>query len=197
MARDEERLSPARQVQKELAHLDPGLRVQAVGRLVEDQHLGVMPEGAGDGYALFHAVTERFHVEVAEGSGPGCFEHLANPSRPFPPGDAERGPEEIEVLRDAHVVVRAEDIRHVAHQPLNLPRLGHAVHAGDSGRAAGGASQPDQDLDGRRLPGSVGPDEAKNLPALHGQRKTVQGHEFAILLRQCLGFEDGLTRTHV
>src|SRR5262249_46826721 len=162
----------------------------------EDEDGGVVQQRAGDGDALLHAVAERLDVQVAEGARPGGIEDLADPAGPFAPRDAERRPEEVEVLADAHVVVRAERVRHVPDQALDLPPLGDAVCPGDAGRPARRAGQPDQDLDGRRLPGPVGPDEAKDLSPLDGQRQPVQRHDAAVLLRQLLGFDGGLTRTH-
>ena len=71
VAGDEQRLAAVGQVEQHLAHLDAGLRVEAVGRLVEDEHSRVVQQRAGDGDALLHAVAERLHVQVAEGAGAG------------------------------------------------------------------------------------------------------------------------------
>src|SRR5439155_4865397 len=73
---------------------------------------------------------------------------------------------------------------------------GDAVGAGDPGRAAGRPGEADEDLDRRRLAGPVGPDESHDLPALDGHREVVQCHQAAVLLRQALGFDDGLVTTH-
>ena len=53
--------APLRELAEELADLDDAGRVESVGRLVEDQQLGLVEEGAGEGEPL----------EVAERQGAG------------------------------------------------------------------------------------------------------------------------------
>ena len=196
MAGDEEGLAAGGQIEQQLAHLDARLRVEAVGRLVEDQHFRVVQQRPGDSHALLHAVAQRLDVQIVEGACPRQLQHLADPPRPVPPRQAERRSEKVEVLADAHVVIRTEHIRHVADQPLDLPRLRDAVGPGDRRRAARRPGQADEDLDGRRLARAVRPHEAEDLPSLHGQGQTVQRHDVAVAFRQVFGFDDRLTRTH-
>src|SRR5205807_10454609 len=63
---------------------------------------------------------------------------------------AEGRAEEVQVFADAHVVVGAERVGHVTHQPLDLPGLANAVRAGDRGRTARG-SHARQDRKSTRL----------------------------------------------
>src|SRR5262249_9500859 len=101
-----------------------------------------------------------------------------------------------EVLEDAHVVVRAKSLRHVANDPLNLAGLGEAVGSGDRGRAAGRASQANQNLDRRGLARAIGADKAEDFAALDRQRQAVERDELAVLFRQFLNINNCLTRTH-
>ena len=64
VAADEDRLAERPQLAQELAQLDPGARVQAGRRLVEDQDGGVVHERVGEAEALLHAPRERRHVGV-------------------------------------------------------------------------------------------------------------------------------------
>src|SRR5262245_31077875 len=89
MACDDQGLAMACEVAKELSHFDPRLWMQAVGRLVEENHGRVVQQRPGDGDALFHAMTERFNEEVLERGGASGFQHVIDAPASFAPGNAE------------------------------------------------------------------------------------------------------------
>ena len=53
------------QLAEQLAQLDPGARVEARGRLVEQQHLRVVDQGVGQAQPLLHAARQGLDVGVA------------------------------------------------------------------------------------------------------------------------------------
>jgi hypothetical protein len=57
VAGDDERLALLGEIEQHLAHFDARLGIEPVGRLVEDEHLRIVQERAGDGHALLHAVA--------------------------------------------------------------------------------------------------------------------------------------------
>ena len=62
VAADEDRLAHRAQLAEELAQLDPGARVEARGRLVEEQHLRIVDERVGQAQPLLHPARERLDV---------------------------------------------------------------------------------------------------------------------------------------
>src|SRR5262249_52126382 len=78
---------------------------------------------------------------------------------PLCPLDAVRGGEEFEIFNHLHVVVDAEEVRHVAHEAANV--LGAVVDRKPAHRrlAPGRVEQRGEDAHGGRLTGAVGADE--------------------------------------
>ena len=65
VAADQDRLAHRAQLAEQLAQLDPGARVEARGRLVEQQHLRIVDERVGQAQPLLHAAREGLDVGVA------------------------------------------------------------------------------------------------------------------------------------
>ena len=55
VAADEDRLAEGPQLAQQLSELEPRARVEARGRLVEDQHLRVVDQGMREAQPLLHA----------------------------------------------------------------------------------------------------------------------------------------------
>ena len=198
MAGDDERLAGGGQPQKDVAHLDARLRVQTVGRFVQNEHFRVVQQRPGQPNPLPHAVAEALDVAVAHVGAAGRFHNRLDAPLSRAGRDAEGGSEEVEVLPDPHVVVGTEDIRHVADQSLDAFAVARTIGAGDAGRASGRPELPDQDLDGCRFAGPVGTDEAEDAAAVQGQRQMVQRQEVAVFLGQPVDDHDRrVVRTHI
>ncbi len=58
MGREEDRLAHLLKFAQQLTHLDPRPRVEAAGRLVEDEHLGIVGQRARQAEALLHAPAQ-------------------------------------------------------------------------------------------------------------------------------------------
>jgi hypothetical protein len=87
-------------------------------------------------------------------------------------------------------------LRHVADGLLDLLRLGGEVKASHAGAAASRREQPAQHADGSGLTGSVGAQEAKDLPTLDGQADVVDSDEVTETLDQVLDFYGDGLRIH-
>jgi len=98
------------QLFQKAAHLDAGARVQAAGRLVQEQHLRLVQEHAGQAQALRHAARQARHQGVALVAQVHQVEHLVALLAPLRPLDAVGGGEELQVLDHLHVVVDAEEV---------------------------------------------------------------------------------------
>ena len=65
VAPDEDRLAERAQLAEQLAQLDPGPRVEAGRRLVEEQHRRVVDQGVGEAQPLLHPARQALDVRVA------------------------------------------------------------------------------------------------------------------------------------
>ena len=69
-------------------HLLAQLEVERAERLVEQQHLGPVDEGAGEGDALALAAAQLVRAALAERAEADDVEHLRRPAPPLDLGDA-------------------------------------------------------------------------------------------------------------
>ena len=156
-------------------------RVEAVGRLVEDEQARTVQEAASDEQALAHALRQRAArgvTLVAEIEGrqhvlDGWLEHVA--------GKFETLAEEAQVFRRRHVFVE----RIAVAQKADLAPQGGLVGArgltveGDAARAR--AQHRRQHAQRGRLAGAVGPDEAEDRAAGDRQGQAAHGPALAVV----------------
>ena len=119
--RDHDRLAHLPQLLEQFAHLDAGPRVEAAGRLVEQQHLRLVQQHAGQAEPLRHAARQARDQGVALVAEVDQLEHLLALLAPVRPLDAVGGGEELQVLDHLHVVVDAEEVGHVADRRGGFP----------------------------------------------------------------------------
>ena len=94
-----------------LENVVAGLRVDADGGLVEQQHLRLVQQGAGKLEPVLHAAGERFHQRAGPLDECRPLEKGCNPPAQPPAVHAVQPPEEHEVLAGGHVVVQGENLR--------------------------------------------------------------------------------------
>ena len=157
-------------------HLVAADRVEAVGRLVQEDQLRVVDQGLGELDALLHAgrvaadgaVALLVQADVAQ----GVRGALAGGGR-RQPGHARHVDDELggrDVGRQAVV------LGHVADPLADGGALGGDVEAEHGGAALGGGGQTQQDLDQGGLAGSVGADESGHTGSdVHGE-PVKRGH---------------------
>ena len=153
-------------VAEQAAHPVDAGRVEAVGRLVEDQDRRVTQEGVGDPEALAHAegvvAQPSSGFDRAEGDP---LEHLVDPVPGQPHGLGADG----EDLAAGAAGVLGGGVEKDADAE---PGVGHVsvVLACDQYLSVGRGCEPDHDAHGGGLPGSVGAEEAGD-PTGSGRRR--------------------------
>ena len=155
--------------------VDPG-RVQAVGRLVEDQQLRFLEQGGGDGQPLLHAQRVRLEQVAAAVEQAGGLEHLVHPSL----RGADRPGEQAQVAPAAE---RREERRRLddrAHPPGDLRQVARHRVVEHPDPAGVRADQTEQHADGRRLARAVGTEEAVHPAAGDAQVEAVDSHLTAV-----------------
>ncbi len=186
MAGEEDGLALGGQSAQQIAHLDDAGRVQAVGRLIQDQQLGIVQQGDGQPQALLH--PQRIGVDPI----------------PLPIGQADQAQDGV----DARLVGHAEDRRHraqiVAPRHVQMQRGGLdegadarqelrpralRLHAKELDAAAGGGDQAEHHADGGGLAGAVRPQKADDLAAADFEAELVDRQAVAVALREVVGGE--------
>ncbi len=170
--------------------------VETVGRLVEDQQVGVVHQGLGEPQALAHSLAEptyRFSVAVAE---PDQFEEFVDAGTDL--RFAHPAESAVEPKRRAGGMVRidAERFGEVADP---LPCGGRSGGATEQRRVPGGGpDHAEQRLDERRFAGAVGAEQPEHLAGVGTQRNpgerldpTAAGDgPTSIDLREVFDFDD-------
>ena len=168
----------------------PGLRIDAGGRLVEQQQLRLVQQAGGEREALLPAAGELAgellraigETELREGrfdAGPDIV-HRVHPR------------DEAQVLADRQVLPQREALRHVADVALDRLGLAQDVEAETGALAAVGREQPAQHPDRRGLAAAVRPEEAEDLAAAHRQREILDDVMAAEALVQAAHVDDGV-----
>ena len=144
VAADDDGLAHRAQLAEQLAQLDPGARVEARGRLVEQQHLRIVDQRVGQAQPLLHPAREGLDVRVALVAEVDQLEQVGDHPAPAGRRQPVAAGEEVEVLPDLHVVVDAEGVGHEAEDAPDLVGVPGDRPAGDLGRGrprAGAASR--------------------------------------------------------
>jgi hypothetical protein len=100
------------------------------------------------------------------------------------PVDAVQLPVEAQVLLGGQVGVKGRLLEDQADVTADLVPLAGDVEAGHRGRAGGRVGQGAEDLDGGRLAGAVGAEEAEGLPRPHVQVDAGNGLDLLVALDQ-------------
>ena len=190
VAADQDRLAQRPQLPEELPQLDPGPRVEARRRLVQEQDLGIVDQRMGQAEALLHAPREPLDVGLALVGEVDQLQEIADDPLPGGGREAVAAGEEVEVLPDPHVVVDPERVRHEAEDATDLVGVPAHRPAGDLGLAGRRLEERGQDPEGRRLAGAVGPDQAEDLALLDVEVEAGDGERLVVALHEALGLDD-------
>ena len=122
---------------------------------------------------------------------PDQFQHVVDRLLALRGGNLVTRAEEIQVLRHFHVLVHAEEIRHVTDDMAHGVGVAHDIVAEDLGRAGGGREKRGEDAQRGGLARAVGADEAEEIAAVDGQvERTERGHG-AVRAGQADGVDGG------
>ncbi len=154
---------PGLQVVDVLPDRRAGLRVQAHGRLVQEQHVRRVQQAAGDLQPPLHAARVGADQAVPAIPQPDHVEHLLHPRLHRRGRDGVQLRVEPEVLRPGQVVIQRGVLEHQPDVAAHRVPLADHVVAGHAGPPGGRPGQRAEDLDGGGLPGPVRPQEAERL----------------------------------
>ena len=159
--------------------LAPRQRIDARGRLVEEQHRRVVHDGAGERQPLLEAERQLpgggGEVRPQVEGGGHALDRLAAPC----PRQSVGAGEELQVLAHGEIAVERELLRHVAKPRPAGGRGLVEVEPVDARGALAGAEQAAHHLEGGGLAGAVRPQEAEDLAPRDGEGNAVRGREAA------------------
>ena len=115
---------------------------------------------------------------------PHQFQHVVDRLLPLRRRNLVAGAEEIQVFGHLHVLIDAEEVRHVADDVPHRVGLAHHVVAEDLRRAGRRGQERRQDAQRGRLAGAVRADEAEQVAFIDGEVQPGQSGDAAIHARQ-------------
>ncbi len=186
VARDEDRPPTPGLGPHEVTHPADAGRVEAVGRLVQDEHLGVAEQGGGDGEALAHAHRVTLHPPVGRVGEADLFEHVVDAFGRVVAG----GRQHAQVVAPGAARVEAGVLEHGADVRARVRQLAVAP-AGEGRRAAVAADQLEQHPQRGALAGAVRPQEAGDPARAHGEGHVGDGSHRAEALGEAGDLDSG------
>ena len=163
----------------------PG-RVQAVGRLVEDQHLRVAEQRGGDGQALAHPHRVALHAPVGGVVEPDGGEDLVDPAGGMPAG----GGQDPQVVAGAAARMERGVLEHGADAGGGLLELVVALPV-ERRRSRRRPHEAEQRAQRRALAGAVGAEEAGHAAGLDVEGEVVDGGDAAEALGEVADLDGG------
>src|SRR6202050_5413380 len=162
----------------------PGLRVQAHGRLIEEQHPRRVQQAAGDFQPALHPAGVGGHHAGPPVPQPDTLRALPQPRRERRLGHPVQLGVEAQVLLPGQVVVQGGLLEHQADVAAHGVPLGDHVVSCHPGGARRGLGQGAQDLDGGGLACAVRPEKAERLAGRDLEIDAADGLDLAVALGQ-------------
>jgi hypothetical protein len=176
------------QLADQRAHLEPLDRVEAGGRLVEDQHLRARQQRHRQARALAQAPGQAAHLGARAVGQAHALEGRADGLLAVPAGQAVQARLELQHLLHPVLAVQRHVLGEVADALAHLHGLAHHVEARHLDAPLGGREVAGQDAHGGGLPGAVRPQEPHDFTAVQveaeifdrGARSEATGQAFDV-----------------
>jgi len=178
----------ARQLDQQAPKVITGGRVDAGGRLIEDQHFGAMQHGNRQRQTLAQAQRQFSGLLCGHSAEVETFDQLFDTRLAFSLGQVEELRVQHQVLSHAQLAVQRETLRHKTNPFAGGQVFGIHRVAEQFGAALGGWYQPGQDFHGGGFATAVGTQKAENLTSANGKTDLVHRGKVTELKRQVVGF---------
>ena len=193
VGRDEDRHPlTAREVDEQLPELVAGDRVHARGRLVQQEHVGLVQDGDRQGEPLLEPQGELSRRRVQVRAQAEAFREFVDPGACPVSGKVEDLGMEIEVLPDRQLAVEREGLRHVADPIAGGQVVGVHGLAEELRLALGGGEKAGEHLHRGGLAAAIRAEESEDLAAADGEAHAIDGGEAAEALREVRGLDGRL-----
>ncbi len=166
---DQDGLAGGRHLPQVVAQADPGPRIQPGGRLVQQQHPGVVDDGPGQGEPLLLAAGEHPGRLVRQGRQVLPLQQLGRPGAHRVPVHPVEPPHGHEDLAGRQGLPHPEGVRHPPDLPAHRAGVRRGIGTGDGDGAGVGLQEGGQDEQQGGLARAVGTHQ--------GGDGTGRGHE--------------------
>ena len=173
----------AGQALDELAHLMLLVGVEAIGRLVEDQHTRIMQNRLSQADAALEALGQRLDALLQHRLQFHLLHRVLDAQRFLGTAKTAHLGDEGKETTHAHVAVARRAFREVADLPLGLECLRLDIATQDARRAGSRREKPREHLHGGGFTGPVGAEKAQHFPWLDTERQIIDCR----VLRETLG----------
>jgi hypothetical protein len=153
----------------------PRLGVEARRRLVEDQQVRVVHQGAGERQPALHAAGKGVEADVGLAGQAGELQQLRDARGDELVGQAEVAAVDLQVLGAGEVRVQVVELGHDADPGPRLPRPRRHRLAHQRDAAGIGHGQAQAAAQGCGLAGAVGAEQAETLAGLQGEGDAGHG----------------------
>ena len=182
----------AREVDEQLPELIAGDRVHARGRLVQQEHIGLVQDGDRQGEPLLEPQWELLRRCVEVRAQAEAVHQFIDPGASPVSGQVEDLGVEIEVLPHRQLAVKREGLRHVADPIAGGQVVGVHGLAEELRLAFGGGKQAGEHLHRGGLAAAIRAEEAEDLAAADGEAHAIDGGEAAEALGEVRGLDGRL-----
>src|ERR687887_250887 len=176
---EQDRLAEVPQALDQLPGAPAGRRVEAGGRLVQEDQVGVADDAEGEVQAALLAAGERLYPRPALVAETDQVDHLADVA-----GAGVVAAEQADGLLDGQLAVEAGRLQHDADALAEVPLAALRVVAEHLDLAAAALAVALQDLDGGRLAGAVRAEEGEALALGDLEVDAAHGFQLAVALAE-------------
>ena len=163
----------------QLPGFDDLFRIEAGGRLVEDEHVGIVDQRLSETDTLTIAFRQLRRQAARHVVDARAHHHLLHALAPFGRWNALDFGDERQVFVDGHVRVEGRRFGKVAGAPLGFDRL-------VDGLPVGRRQEAGEDAHRRGLAGAVRSEKAEDFAPLHAETDIVDRGDAAVALREVL-----------
>ncbi|GDX91751.1 hypothetical protein LBMAG46_17580 [Planctomycetia bacterium] len=194
MAADDDSFAHLSESSEEISDFDAGAGVQSAGGLIQQQHLRVVQQCAGQSDALSLSAGQFVDHGIAFEGHIDKFKFFFNDFAPSLGNDAIGGGEEFEVFHDGHIVVDAEEVGHEADQSADFFLVCVDGFSADVGFTVIGREECGDHPHGGGFARPVGSDETKHVTFLQSECDVIGGDEAAVAFCEVSSFDHGRVR---
>ena len=184
---EKNRAALARKLLQDLLHYHRGVGIEAVERLIEEDHLRPVNECRCDEHLLSHTLGVLAQPLVLIARKPEQIEQLASSGVPGLSIEVVQACDDLEVLRGRQAVVECRGLRDITEAFLGLERLVDDIEPCDHGAAAGRSDHAREDSYRGGLACSVRSQKSEDLARLDAQVQVRQRDFVGVFAGQLLG----------
>ncbi len=165
------------------------IRIEAIGGLIENQHLGIVQKRLGEAGAMAIALRERIDRLVSDGIEKTSLNRAIDRLRFCRADEIADIGAEFQKADDRHVIVKRCGFGEIADFFLGEERLVEDRVAADFGIARAGGDESGDHAHGRRLPGTIGAEETEDFARFDREREIIDRELRAKVFGEIFNFD--------